>query len=159
MKAGLSLRFSAYLSVFAALITVVALWFIESDMRRPLNAAKLQVDLGDIGSFAAEGRLLSSRAFHRAATASFARQHSEMWLNKVHRVDQKYVTHRPGSGLSREYMEVRSLAERELTAAESIAKSMERGTGSQDAVEELAVIQRQVGIARDRVMAAKRAGK
>jgi hypothetical protein len=118
---GVTAPFLLALAGTSVFVAATVSWAIEVAAQRPLDGKRMQIDLSDFGSYAAEGALLASN--RSSATEPYASAHSELWRAKILELAQKYHSLEAESQLMQRYLQVRDLGDRLLAVAEDFPHS------------------------------------
>jgi hypothetical protein len=120
MPGKVSRRFEITLAVCVVLIAAIVAWQVAVASKRPLDSKNMEIDVADLGSYAAEGELLARQRIGATVTRSYSKVQSEMWRDKIEEIVRKYQSREPAANLTKSFEEVGALAQRLLSAADAL---------------------------------------
>jgi len=137
MSRLVSIRFEVALAVGVVLIAASVAWWVGAALKRPLDAQDMRIDAADLGSYAAEGDLLTTQRVGVSITRSYSRVQIEMWRDKIEEIVDKYQSREPQAQVAKYFGEVRALAQRLLSASDDVTDDFVKEGTSAAAASEL----------------------
>jgi len=137
MSRQVSVRFQSALAVGVVLIIASVAWQVGTGLERPLDAEDMKIDVADLGSYAAEGDLLTKQRVGATLTRSYSKVQSQMWRDKIEKIAIKYQSREPEMGLTKSFGEVHALAQRLLCVTDVVTENLTREETSTAAASEL----------------------
>jgi hypothetical protein len=113
------------LAILAVPACVLLAWLIKVQTDRPLDITHIKIQVSDLRSFSAEGKLLAEQALASRLRANYYDAHSRMLRDKAYTALEAHESSEPQSGLESQYREVGVLSKALAAASQKLSSSRE----------------------------------